>query len=100
MYKIIYNNKEVESYNTRREADYYKKKYPKSKVVTDYDICDLEMGMFADNSVIEAESPLKALLSYIKDKQLDIKVAVDNFNRGRFVVRSDHTSKVYEVITE
>lgn len=83
---------------TRKEADYYKKKHNKAKVITDYEVCDLNTGIFTDNYKCKAESPAKAIEQYIKENNLNIKVEVDLFNKGRFVVTSNKTSKVYREV--
>jgi len=98
MYKLLVNGQEINKYRTRQEANYYKKQYPHSKVVADYEITDIEKGLFADSYTVVAESPLKALQKYIEQYKLNIRIEVDLTNTGRFVVRSDNTSKVYNAV--
>jgi len=98
MYKLIQDEKIINEYSTRQEANYYKRKHKNSKIVTDYEISDIEKGLFSDNTIIEAESPLQAIKQYIKQNNLNILVKVDLTNTGRFVVRNNNTSKVYSVI--
>ena len=101
MYTLIYteNGQEVkEEYYTRQEADYYKRQHNKAKVVTSYEVADIEKGLFAENYKCVAETPLKAVQQYIEENNLNIKVKVDLTNTGRFVVRSNNTSKVYKEV--
>lgn len=98
MYRLMCNGKVIKEYRSRKEADYYKKQYPKSKVVTGYEVCDLAKDMFSENVKIEAESPMKALEEYIRQNNLNLQFEVDLSNTGRFVVRSHRTSKVYSVV--
>jgi hypothetical protein len=101
MYTLIYNEngQEVkEEYYTRQEADYYKRRHFKSKVVTSYEVTDIEKGLCQDTYRCIAESPIKAVQQYIKENDLNIKVKVDLTNTGRFVVRSNNTSKVYKEV--
>lgn len=90
---------QIGKYSTKQEANYYKKNYPKSKVISEYEVFDLNKGLLSDNYITYAENPMQALQKYIADNQLNISVKVNLSNRGRFVVRGNHTSKVYEAVS-
>ena len=88
----------IKDYYTRTEADYYKKQYPHSKVLTDYKIFDMNKGLMADDTIITASSPSEAIKKYIKENNLNIEVEVDYSNTGRFVVTGNRTSKLYKEV--
>lgn len=96
MYQLIQGENTIGKYCTRQEANYYKTKYPKSKVVARYEICDLNKHMLAENEEIYAKSPADAIKKYIIKNNLKINVQVDLSNTGRFVVLGNRTSKVYK----
>ena len=98
MYKLIQNGQLIKEYYTRTEADYYKKQYPHSKVITNYRIYDMNKGLMADDTIITASSPAEAIKKYIKENKLNIKVELDCSNTGRFVIIGNRTSKVYKEI--
>lgn len=97
-YLLLLDNGDKKEYTTRQEANYYKKQNKKSKVVTEYEIYDLNSGLMGETNKIIEESPLKALEKYIQQEQLNVIIKRDITNKGRFVVKSKDTSCVYEVI--
>ena len=97
-YLLLLDGGDKQEYSTRQEANYYKKQNKKSKVVTEYEIYDLNLGLTGDRTKVVEESPLKALEKYIQQEQLNVIIKRDITNKGRFVVKSKDTSCVYEVI--
>lgn len=64
----------------------------------EYEICDLNKGMFDKNTIIFAKSPLEACKKYIRSIGEDKKIKRDMTNSGRLVVRNNRSSYVYHVI--
>lgn len=64
----------------------------------EYEICDLNKGMFSDNKIVFAKTPLEACKKYIKSIGEDKKIKRDMTNSGRLVVRNNRASYVYHVI--
>ena len=64
----------------------------------EYEICDLNKGMFDKNIIVFAKNPLEACRRYIKSIGEDKKVKRDMTNSGRLVVRNNRASYVYHVI--
>ena len=92
MYTLIdAHGEKLGIYETKREALYYKKKNPKSKVLAKYEVDDIKKSYLTPRTKIMAESPKDAMLKYIEQEELDIKVEVDLTNRGRFVVWGNRT---------
>lgn len=89
-------NHVTDEYDTRQEADYYRQKRG-GRVVATYKVCDLQKGLFTDDHVNEASSPLEAARMYVKAVYPGRKVEVDLSGTGPIVVRGHRTSKVYNV---
>ena len=107
-YLLLLDGGDKQEYSTRQEANYYKKQNKKSKVVTEYEIYDLNLDLTqwadlrgadtGDRTKVIEESPKKALEKYIQQEQLNVIIKRDITNKGRFVVKSKDASYVYEVI--
>lgn len=93
MAKLVLTDGTIKYYDTKGEAQYYKKQFKGSKVIETYRIFDTQGNLFQDDILVDADTPKNAIEAHINKK-----VIVDTSNTGRYVVQGHRATKVYNAL--